>query len=379
VRRLLSLAILLLTASAVHAQSSQFGIRGLGLPGRAISTRAMATGGSFGLFDNESSLNPASLASTPTVTTVFTGLQEFRDVENPGGEASLRSSRFPHVLIAGPLRRNTFAIGLSFSNYARRDFSLATADTLLLRGAPVGVLDTSINRGGLNDIRLGVAYKTGTRGAIGFGLHAITGSGRAEVRRTFSDTLYQATVQRSEISYAGVGLSAGIVRGLSSQLSFAAVVCTDGDANVDRDSTRVGEIDLPYTLGAALRWRPDAKLDLAAQAIYRTWSGSNQALQNLGTVGSENTLEVSFGGEFVGDPKRPFRRPIRFGVRYGTLPFPITPGEQPHELGIALGTGTRFAQQRAGIDLTVERVWRSAGTEYSERAWLVAVGVSVRP
>jgi hypothetical protein len=160
---------------------------------------------------------------------------------------------------------------------------------------------------------------------------------------------------------------------------LAAGVHTNNDANLDRDSTRVGEIDLPYTLGGALRWRPDAKLDLAAQAIYRTWSGSNEALQNLGTVGSENTLEVSFGGEFVGDPKRPFRRPIRFGVRYGTLPFPITPGEQPHELGIALGTGTRFAQQRAGIDLTVERVWRSAGTDYSERAWLVAVGVSVRP
>src|SRR5215210_2018237 len=138
--------MLLLSASAVHAQSSQFGIRGLGLPGRALSTRAMATGGSFGLFDNESGLNPAALASTLTVTTVFTGLQEFRSVENPGGEASLRSSRFPHVLIVGPLRRNTLAIGLSFSNYARRDYSISTTDTLELRGAPVGVVDTLTSR-----------------------------------------------------------------------------------------------------------------------------------------------------------------------------------------------------------------------------------------
>jgi hypothetical protein len=38
----------------------------------------------------------------------------------------------------------------------------------------------------------------------------------------------------------------------------------------------------------------------------------------------------------------------------------------------------RFAQQRAGIDLAVEHVWRSEDA-YSENGFIVSVGVSVRP
>ena len=51
---------------------------------------------------------------------------------------------------------------------------------------------------------------------------------------------------------------------------------------------------------------------------------------------------------------------------------------------MALGTGFRFAQDRAGIDhagidLSVERVWRRASGGHSEGAWLIGVGVTVRP
>jgi hypothetical protein len=38
----------------------------------------------------------------------------------------------------------------------------------------------------------------------------------------------------------------------------------------------------------------------------------------------------------------------------------------------------RFAQNRAGIDLALQHVWRSEGP-YSERAFIVSLGVSVRP
>ena len=58
------------------------------------------------------------------------------------------------------------------------------------------------------------------------------------------------------------------------------------------------------------------------------------------------------------------------------MPFPLVPGEQPHEFGLSAGTGLRFAQERAGIDLGLEHVWRSAGA-YSERAFLVSLGMSV--
>ena len=45
---------------------------------------------------------------------------------------------------------------------------------------------------------------------------------------------------------------------------------------------------------------------------------------------------------------------------------------------MSLGSGARFAAQRAGLDVALERVWRSAG-DYSESAWVLSVGVSVRP
>ena len=97
-----------------------------------------------------------------------------------------------------------------------------------------------------------------------------------------------------------------------------------------------------------------------------------------GGTGAQNTVEVSLGAEFTPDPRRPSRRPIRFGARYGTLPFTLVAGEQPHEVGVSLGTGLRFAQDRAGVDVGVEHVWRSEGV-YSERTFLVNLGVSIRP
>jgi hypothetical protein len=60
------------------------------------------------------------------------------------------------------------------------------------------------------------------------------------------------------------------------------------------------------------------------------------------------------------------------------LPFPLQPGVQPKEFGVSLGSGVRFAQDRAGIDLSVEHLWRSAG-DFKERVFVISVGVGVRP
>jgi hypothetical protein len=117
---------------------------------------------------------------------------------------------------------------------------------------------------------------------------------------------------------------------------------------------------------------------LAAHTLFRTWSGANSDLQAQGGVGAVNTVEVAAGGEYTPDLKSPFRWPLRFGAHYAQLPFPLLPGGRPHEVGISAGTGMRFGQQRAGIDLTVEHVWRSEDA-YSERAFLLSLGISVRP
>jgi hypothetical protein len=371
---------LLLTTCPVvgAAQSSQFGVRGLGYPGRSLSAHAIGSGGAFGLFDPESSLNPAALGNLTVLNAVFTGVQDYRHVENPAGTASLREPRFPQVGVGGPIKAIPLVLGLSFSNYTSRDFTLGAVDTLQLRGQPVETHDTLSSRGGLSDLRVAGAYRVHDRWTFGGAFHVLTGTNRLESRRSFSNSAFLATSQKSEISYAGIGASVGVMRQFGPTFGIAMIARSDGHVNLDRDSTRVSRVDLPYTVGFGLRARPLPKLDLGSQVVFRTWSGANSDLLAQGGAGADNTFEVAFGGEFTGDLKRPYRRVLRFGARYGKLPFLLDPGDQPSEFALSLGTGTRFAQQRAGIDLSVEHVWRHAG-DSRERAFLVVIGVSLRP
>jgi hypothetical protein len=378
VRLLLLAGILALWPAMAVSQASQFGVRGLGAPGRALSTRSVASGGAFGMFDAESGLNPAALGGLQVTTATFNGAQSFRTADNPAGSETLRSSRFPHIAFGGPVPGSLFTVGLSYSSYANRDFTVATVDTLVLRDVPVPVSDTLSSRGGLSDLRVAAGYKLGEQRVVGASFHVITGSNRMESRRTFSDDQYLPVLQTAELSYAGVGAEIGAVQRVGPNFWVAASARSDGKVIVDRDSTRVSEVDLPYTLGLGLRWHPSPRLDLATSGIFRTWSGANSDLLASGGTGAENTFEAAVGGEYIGDPRRPYRRPIRIGAHYATLPFPLVPGVQPTEFGVSIGSGARFAQDRAGIDLALEHIWRSAG-DFKERGFVLSVGVGVRP
>jgi hypothetical protein len=378
VRRLLIAGFLALWPATAVSQASQFGVRGLGAPGRALSTRSVASGGAFGMFDAESGLNPAALGGLQVMTATFNGAQSFRTADNPAGSESLRSSRFPHISFGGPVRGSPVSVGLGYSTYANRDFTVASVDTLVLRDVPVPVADTLSSRGGLSDLRVAAAYQLRDRSVLGAAFHVVTGSNRMESRRTFSDDQYLPVQQTAELSYGGVGVEIGAVQQLGTALWVAATARSDGKVIVDRDSTRVSEVDLPYTLGVGLRWKASPRLDLATSGIFRTWSGANSDLLASGGTGSDNTFEAAIGGEYIGDPRRPYRRPIRFGAHYATLPFPLEPGVQPTEFGVSIGSGARFAQDRASIDLAVEHIWRSAG-DFKERGFVFSVGVGVRP
>lgn len=376
--RVLLVLLLALVPGVLRAQSSQFGVRGLGFPGRALAVRSQGSGGGFGLFDAESSQNPAALASVVALTSVFTATQGFRQVENPAGTASIRSTRFPQLMVGGPIRALPAAVGFSFSNYTSRDFTLATSETIDPRGVPLAVNDTFSSRGGLNDFRLAGSYRLGDRWAVGAGFHIISGSNRLTSVRIFEDPGYLSSRQRSELSFAGVGFSLGLTRQFGPDFALSAMARSDGHVNVDRDSTRVGTVDLPYAFGLGVKLRPAATLEVAGQSLFRTWSGANSDLLAMGGTGAQNTFEVAVGAEYTADPRRPYRRPIRLGARYATLPFPLVPGQQGQEFGVSAGTGARFAQQRAGIDLALEHVWRSEGP-YSDNGFLISLGVSVRP
>ena len=96
-------------------------------------------------------------------------------------------------------------------------------------------------------------------------------------------------------------------------------------------------------------------------------------------MGAENTLEVNLGGEYIRNTRRPSTLPLRAGLRFAQLPFPIQAGKRPREWSLSAGTGTRFAQDRAGVDLALEHAWRSEGGAYRERAFSIILGLSIRP
>ena len=379
--RALVLGLLLAGAApTLAAQSSMFGARGLGLPGRSYSAHAWGLSGANSLFDPESGRNPASIARLLTVTAGFQIVPEWRSVENPAGDESVRLTQFPHFMVAGPLRSTLFGVGLSVSNYTSRDFKFVSKHTETIRGTPVEVTDTLLSRGGLNDIRLAVSYLAGPKLDLGAAFHVLTGVNRMEQTRTFSDTAFLSSEQSAELSYAGVGLSVGAVYRPNARLGLAASIRTDNKASLDRDSTNVDAIDLPYTFAAGFQLQASSRLLAAGQATVRTWSAANSDLLEQGGLGAKNTLELNAGLEYAGDPRAPWRRPIRVGFHYNQLPFLLTAGgEQPTELGFSIGTGTRFAGQRGGIDIAIEKNWRSAGSDYKESGWLFILGISVRP
>jgi hypothetical protein len=389
-RLLLASALLTMSVVGLSAQASEFGIRGLGIPGRELSTRAVGLGGATGLFDGESSLNPAALSTLTTTTGVFTTLGDWRNTANPAGSLSTRSTRFPQVAIGGPIPRKHLALGISYSLYTDRDFTVVSDGTASPRGVPVAVHDTSASRGGVDDIRVAGAWVVSSHFAIGGGLHFLTGSNRLSFHRFWEDSTYQSPRETAELAYSGIGASIGALWQPTSRFSVAGVFRHDGSLDISRDSTgsgrvqapstSLGSVRLPTTIGGALRLGLTPRATFSGSVMSRNWSVADAGIVDQGAIGARNTMEYAAGLELVSSLRRPARFPLRLGAHYSTLPFLLDPSDpQPHEYGFSIGTGRRFAAERGGFDLALEHVWRSQGGAYTESATLLTFGISVRP
>lgn len=377
-RRTLLLVGLAALPAALGAQSSQFGVRGLGLPGRAASARSLGMGGSLSLFDGESSRNPASLAMLTQTTAIFTANTNWRTSTNPAGSATARDTRFPQMLIGGPVPKTHFALGFSYSTFADRDFTLVSSGSESPRGVPVGFTDTLTSLGGINDLRLATSFAFSKRLVIGGGIHFLTGSNRLSSRRAWEDTTYLASLQKAELSYKSVGFSAGVLWQPMAGLAFAGAVRKDGTLDIERDSTASGSITLPTTLTGGVRLRIARGVELAGDVTSRNWSVADAGIRAQGAIGARDAFEATGGVELITNAKRPSHKPIRLGARYAKIPFLLATGAQPTEWGISAGTGFRFAEDRGGIDLALERVERKQGGNYTEHGWIFTVGISVR-
>lgn len=382
---LLVTALTSLLPAMILAQTSQFGTRGLGLPARPYSAHALGMGGGLALFDNASALSPASLGSLRGLQAGGMATGNWRTSRNPTGEGTGRDTRYPLVHAAGPIFTDEFGAvrlvgGVSLSAYSDRNFALASSDSLTIRGARYEVLDTLVSLGGLADVRLAVAWNLSPDLTVGGGLHLVTGSTTMRAVRVVNSPLYQRAAEQAEISYLGYGASAGVQMQLGSRLSVAGVARLDAPLRVDRDTVRVGTIDLPLLVGGGIQFAAHSRLRLAGHAIHRGWTSTSESIEELGGLGARSTLEAAGGLEWATSSGNVTRWPLRLGAHFATLPFPLQAGGEGRETGVSIGTGGLFGLGgRGSFTVALARVWRSEGATFRESAFLLSAGLSIRP
>ena len=359
---LLLAGVVLAGTRPARAQDSQFGIRGLGIPGRWESVRARTTGGAFAAFDAASALADAAMVESTVLTSTLVVAPSFRSVDTPFGDADLRATRFPLFTVSGTIGR--WAVGGGFSTYLDNSYEVITRDSALVRGEMVSFVDDFASDGGVSDIRFAVARRIGPRLALGLGLHAMTGSARITAVRVFTDTGRYATVRDTQlVRQTGFGVSASALLTPSPRLSIIGYARGDDEFKTKLDRNEVGTIDLPNMFGGAVRLTLGQNARLAGSVTYRPWSISGP--------GAFNTLNWSAGLE-VGSSVTA----IRLGGRAGQLPF--GPGTSPPaEWGVAAGLGRVFASRHGVMDVGIERLVRT-GSGLEEVVWTVPIGFTIR-
>jgi len=360
------LLLSILPSFPLSAQDSQFGIRGLGTPGRFETVRARTTGGALGPFDALSPLSEASLADLPQLTATAMGGTSYRTADvagSSGATTSFRSTRFPVMGLAGPVLGRLVLAG-GFTTYLDRTWDVRIRDSMSLRGGMQPYTDELTSDGGVTNLRLAAALRVSGRLAIGAAVHVLSGSTRETATRTFDDTTYHQVRQNDEVRYDGVGVSGSALLDVLPTLRLAAFARSDNRLRARLGDVVTAQTDLPTTLGGGLRWAPSPSVRLAGAVTRRSWADAGAGAFN--TVSWSAGLEVGAG--FA---------PLRVGARGGQLPFGAGT-TAPTELAFAFGTGRAFSQGRALLDLGLEHLRRTGGG-LSERVWTFLVGFTVRP
>ncbi len=378
-RLLVALVLVVVGAVPSPAQSSIFGVRGIGMPGRGLTARALGAGGGLGMFEGESSRNPAAITLLGPTTASFTTTSSWRTSDVASQSSRIRDTRFPQLSVGGTIPGTRVALGFSHSLFADRDFTLVTEGVEVLREVPVLYHDTTTSRGGVSNLRLTAAWRPVERIAIGGGVDFLTGQNQLSTRRVWDDDRYTATRLTGEISTRATGLTVGVLAQPQPWLQLAGSVQRLGDLDVRQDSQSTAtRIPMPTTLTAGIRVQPWLGISASGMVTSRSWNRGDSAVQALHGVGAARTLEVAAGLEIARHPTNRDHFPLRLGVRRATLPFALFPGASPRETAYSLGTGMRFARQSGGLDVALERITRREGASFQESAWHLTFGIAIR-
>jgi len=304
----------------------------------------------------------------------------------------LSQTRSPMGMIGGPIRRTPVSFAVSYRTFAERTWDLTTTDSVVVRGDSIGVTDESRSDGAITDLRGAIAYRLSSTFSVGVAMHVLGGSARLSTRRVFSTSRYITLLDQDEVSYSGLGLSAGVVATVDPRLVLSLAVRNDGWLESRSDSTTIGEFDLPWSYAVGLNVAPIPAIRISSTVERQYWSTMRDGLAAVGSGVAFDTWDVGAGLE-IGGAWGLAGLPLLFGFRYAQLPFGPCPNEddcrlvastpdlhpeQPTEIGLSGGTSIVLAAGRVMFDFSAERILRDgAGAE--ERAWYLSFALTVRP
>lgn len=377
VRLVVAVAVVASMAGAAPARAQgTLSTQGFGYPLGGLSARSAGTGGALAEFDHLSSRNPAALDGWGRSGLYFQYDPELRSISTASGSDHSTIARFG-TIGAGFAIGSRWTVGISSHSFLDRSWSTSVRSGQRLGDDSVSFTEHFSSRGGIGDKRLALSYHPNRLIAVGVGLHLYSGENRLNLVRQFDDSVRYGTLDRDiTLSYTGSGASAGLVFTPFARFALAGSFRQGGTMRLRVVDTIRTEAKVPSRFGVAARLEPVTGLTVLVGADHNAWS----KLNGLGsaTAAARDGWEYSVGTEFTGQRTRNAPWTYRLGYRTRDLPFSAA-GSTVTEKLFSGGVAVPVAGPRATMELAVQRAARDAATAVTEKAWLLSVGLSIRP
>ncbi len=371
----------LLAVPGSAAAQGNLSTQGFGYPPGQLSTASLAVGGALAELDPLSAINPAALAGERRAAIHLQYAPELRTVSTPQGTEHTTTTRFPVISASLPLGAR-LALGLSFSTLLDRTWESAQTGPVAVGDTVLPSTETFKSTGGIEDIQVDAGWSATSWLHAGLGLHLFTGQNQITAARAFPDTTVIKPVPFSETAtynYFGTGISGGVTIRASPLFMLAGSARLGGQLRVRRGDTLQSKGTVPPRVGAAVQFSGVPGVSLAARADWEGWSH----MSGLGSPALQprDAWGYGIGADIVGPRVGTDRNlALRVGGQTRTLPF-LADGAVVRENDISGGFGFPFSFDRASLDFTAVRAFRSASQPpgVSEGAWILSVGFTVRP
>jgi hypothetical protein len=369
----LALSAAMLLPPALRAQGT-LSTQGLGYPIGALSARTLSVGGATAETDPVSAVNPAALATWGAAGVAMQLTPENRTLRGPNGNASTNAVRFPLYTAAVNLG-SSWLLGASTSTMLDRTWESEFHGSQDVNGQTVQSTTIWNSQGAVNELRLAIARRVGPSLSAGVGLHILTGANDLRISTDYAGNDFLDLSVQNQLEFSGRAVSAGVLFE-SNPGSVGLSFRSGGTIAMRSHGIDSLEATVPSRFGVSASYRGIGGVILSGRFEHVAFSDLSGLVE--ATQRPTDTQDIGLGAEFGGPSILRGASIFRVGARWRDLPFPAI-GATVNESSYSLGVGLAVVGNSAMLDLGAIRVLRSNGSAFSERAWIIAAGILIRP